>query len=372
MRAVVKVGRQSGENGTEIRDVPRPTVGDGEVLIRVAATGICGTDNHIYRWDPSIRQSVQPPRIYGHEFCGFVETIGRSPSPSSIQVGDYVSAEAHWTCGECNQCRAGDKHLCIRTRILGLHEDGAFAEFVKVPAETVIRLPVTLPPRVGAFLDAFGTAVQITEMVNLLGQSVLIAGLGPIGAMMAVIADAAGARRIVVTNPEAEMFPASLEWARKAGIRAFHPIDVYGRDLAEIRHFLSIAEPNGIDVAIDMSGSEAGINLCLEAVRMGGDVLALGLPAGHSVTIHDYTRNIIFKGIRFRGVIGRRIFSTWDRMFGLLSHGLDVEWIAQSLQNSLESFHDAMSIFERREALKVVIFPEGEEAAMKRLTAVTD
>src|SRR5204862_689221 len=150
---------------TEIRDCPVPDPGPGEVLVRVAATAICGTDKHIYHWDPSIQDSVQPPRIYGHEFCGFVEKIGAGAERAfegALQIGDYVSAEMHVICGECAQCRSGNGHICSRTKILALHEDGAFPEFVKIPASNVIQLGPYVPLPVGAFLGALGKPVHGT------------------------------------------------------------------------------------------------------------------------------------------------------------------------------------------------------------------
>src|SRR5215212_329386 len=192
MLAVVKSNPADGLSGTEIRDCPVPEPAAGEVLIRVAGAAICGTDKHIYHWDPSIRAKVHPPRIYGHEFCGFVEELGQGAERSyegALAVGDYVSAEMHIICGECYQCRAGDGHICVRTKIYGLDSDGCFAEFVKVPASNVIKLPETIPLRVGAFLDALGNAVHTTQVVDLAGKSVAITGFGPIGAMSAAIAE---------------------------------------------------------------------------------------------------------------------------------------------------------------------------------------
>src|SRR5437763_6440452 len=193
MIAVVKSKPLDGPEGTEVRDCPKPKPGPDEVLIRVAATAICGTDKHIYHWDPSIRDSVHPPRIYGHEFCGFIEEIGDRAHRPGFAVGDYVSAEMHVVCGECPQCRSGNGHICIRTKIYGLHEDGAFAELVRVPASNVVKLPSFVPLRVGAFLDALGNAVHTTQVCDLAGKSVAITGLGPIGAMAAAIAEHAGA-----------------------------------------------------------------------------------------------------------------------------------------------------------------------------------
>jgi len=371
MQAVVKSNPADGVSGTEIRDCPVPEPAAGEVLIRVAAAAICGTDKHIYHWDPSIQDSVVPPRIYGHEFCGFVEKLGAGAQRAHegrLEVGDYVSAEMHVICGECAQCRSGQGHICVRTRIYGLHEDGAFAEFVTVPASNVIKLPRFIPPRVGAFLDALGNAVHTTQVCDLAGKSVAITGFGPIGAMAASIAQHAGASVVIVTDVSDHALETARRWAAARDFRNLHEFNVRTRPAAEVKKAIeAITDGVGVDVVCEMSGSSAAINFALDIVRMGGTLSLLGLPAGHSVTIEDYTRNVIFKGVTMHGIIGRRMYSTWQRMLALLQAGLDVEWIVQATYDSLRDFHDGMGKFDRHEALKVVFFPEGETAAQGRL-----
>jgi threonine 3-dehydrogenase len=371
MKAVVKSAPLDGPEGTAVRDCPVPKPGRGEVLIRVAGAAICGTDKHIYHWDPSIRDSVQPPRIYGHEFCGFVEELGDGAERAHegrLAVGDYVSAEMHVICGECAQCRSGNGHICVRTKIYGLHEDGAFAEFVKVPAENVLKLPSFVPPRVGAFLDALGNAVHTTQIVDLAGKAVAITGFGPIGAMSAAIAEHSGATTVVVTDVSDHALETARRWAAACSFANLHTFNVRTTPAAEVKKAIdAITDGVGVDVVCEMSGSSAAINFGLDIVRMGGTLSLLGLPAGHSVTIDDYTRNVIFKGVTMHGIIGRRMYSTWQRMLSLLRGGLDVEWIVQATYDSLDAFHDGLARFDRHEALKVVFFPEGEAAAQARL-----
>ncbi|HET7433264.1 MAG TPA: alcohol dehydrogenase catalytic domain-containing protein [Thermoanaerobaculia bacterium] len=371
MKAVVKSAPLDGPAGTEIRDCPTPHPGPDEVVIRVAAAAICGTDKHIYHWDPSIHDSVKPPRIYGHEFCGFIEEIGEHAARAhegKLSVGDYVSAEMHVICGECPQCRSGQGHICIRTRIYGLHEDGAFAEFVKVPASNVIKLGKYVPLRVGAFLDALGNAVHTTQLVDLAGKAVAITGFGPIGAMSAAIAEHSGASVVIVTDVSDHALETARRWASARGFANLHTFNVRTTDPAEVKSAIeSITDGVGVDIVCEMSGSSAAINFGLDIVRMGGTLSLLGLPAGHAVTINDYTRNVIFKGVTMQGIIGRRMYSTWQRMLSLLRSGLDVEWVVQATYDSLDSFHEGIARFDRHEALKVVFFPEGEAAANARL-----
>jgi threonine 3-dehydrogenase len=374
MLAVVKSAPVDGPEGTSIRDCPIPKPGPDEVLIRVAAAAICGTDKHIYHWDPSIRDKVTPPRIYGHEFCGFVEELGARAQRSyegHLEIGDYVSAEMHVVCGECAQCRSGNGHICIRTKIYGMHEDGAFAEFVTVPAVNVLKLGPYVPLRVGAFLDALGNAVHATQIVDLAGKSVAITGFGPIGAMAAAIAEHSGAAVVIVTDVSDSALETARRWAANRNFANLHEFNVRSTDRDIVKKAVdAITDGVGVDVVLEMSGSPAAINFGLDIVRMGGLLSLLGLPAGHSLTIDDYTRNVIFKGVTLQGIIGRRMFSTWQRMLALLRSGLDVEWVVQATFDSLQDFHEGMRRFDRHEALKVVFFPEGENAAQARLGKV--
>jgi threonine 3-dehydrogenase len=368
MQAVVKSAPQDGPEGTTIRDCPVPVPAADEVLIRVAAAAICGTDKHIYHWDPSIRDSVKPPRIYGHEFCGFIEAFGERAQREGLEAGSYVSAEMHVVCGECRQCRSGNGHVCARTRIYGLHEDGAFAEFVVVPATNVIKLGSYVPLRVGSFLDALGNAVHTTQVCDLAGKSVAITGFGPIGAMAASIAEHNGASIVIVTDVSDQALETARRWAAARDFRNLHAFNVRTTPPAEVKAaIMALTEGNGVDVVCEMSGSSAAINFALDIASMGGTLSLLGLPAGHSVTIDDYTRNVIFKGVTMHGIIGRRMYSTWQRMLALLRSGLDVEWVVQATFDSLQDFHEGMGRFDRHEALKVVFFPEGEKAAQARL-----
>ncbi|MGH9458656.1 MAG: alcohol dehydrogenase catalytic domain-containing protein [Thermoanaerobaculia bacterium] len=368
MKAVVKIAPNEGPAGTEIRDVPRPVPGEGEVLIRVAATAICGTDKHIYHWDPSIRDRFETPRIYGHEFCGFIEELGPGLRRTDLAAGDYVSAEMHVVCGECPQCRAGNAHICQQTRILGLHGDGCFAEFVRVPASNVIRLdPRSVPIEVGAFLDALGNAVHTTQVVDLAGKSVAITGFGPIGAMAAAIAEHSGASMVVVTDISDHSLETARRWAAARKFSNLHVFNVRTSDLADVRATMAAITSGGVDVVLEMSGSASAVNLGLDILRPGGFMSILGLPAGRSMKIDDYTRNVVFKGITIQGIIGRRMYDTWQRMLALLRSGLDVSWVVQAEYDSLDGFHDGIGHFDRHEALKVVLYPAGKQDARARL-----
>lgn len=372
MKAVVKSDAIAGSEGTEIRDVPIPSPGPDEVLIRVAAAALCGTDKHIYKWDPSIQRSVTPPRVYGHEFCGFVERVGERVEHPELFAGAYVSAEMHVVCGTCPQCRRGQGHICRNTKILGIHGDGAFAEFVRVPASNVIPIDARhVPIRVGAFLDALGNAVHTTQVADLAGKTVAITGFGPIGAMAAAIAEHSGATTIIVTDVSDHALETARRWAAHLNFPSLHAFNMRTTNESEVgRAVDAITGGNGVDVVLEMSGAETAINFGLDIVSMGGIISLLGLPAGNSVTIQNYTRNLVFKGVSVHGIIGRRMYDTWQTMLSLLEGGLDVTWIVQEEFEQLAQFPEAMNVFEQGQALKVVIYPSGIEDARKRLEAL--
>jgi threonine 3-dehydrogenase len=358
MTAVVKTKALPGPKGTEVKSVPTPKPGPGQVLLRVLATAVCGSDRHIYKWDESMASIVKPPRIYGHEFCGEIAAFGPGAERPPLREGLYVSAEMHVTCGHCRPCRTGQRHICENTRILGVHDDGCFAQYVVVPAFNVIPLDrKVVPPRVGAFLDALGNAVHTTQVADLSGKAVAVLGYGPIGAMCAEIARISGAARIAITEVNAQAAAHARRWASSRRLSQVSVIELNRtKDPAgSAREALG----GGADVVLELSGAESSINLGLAVARSGATVSLLGLPKQSAVTIRDYTRCLIFKGLTLHAIIGRRIFETWIKMLDLLNAGLDVEDIVTDEFEGLESFHDAMTLLESRRAMKVVFYPNG-------------
>lgn len=355
MLGVVKVKPAPGREGTEVRDVPVPKPGRGEALIKVAATAICGTDRHIYNWDPTLQGVVKPPMVYGHEFCGHVVELGADPDHPKLSVGDYVSAEMHVTCGFCHQCRTGQGHICSNTKILGLHDTGCFAEFVKVPIRNIIRLDASIPPRIASFLDALGNAVHTLQPVNVVGKDVLVTGYGPIGAMSVSLAHHLGARKIVVTDVVSTALDHARKWAEEKGIGdRFLTLNPAETSQDEILSVLRDFCPHGLDVLLEMSGAPAAVNLGLKVLKNGAEVSLLGIPGKEEMTLTHYSRDVIFKGITLHAIIGRRMFDTWFTMIKLLHGGLDVEHVVSKVWDSLNDFHEGMDAFNRHEALKVV------------------
>jgi threonine 3-dehydrogenase len=358
MTAVVKTKAAAGPGATEVLSVPVPVPGQAEVLIRVLATAVCGSDKHIYQWDASMAGMVRPPRIYGHEFCGEIVAFGPGGKRPHLSEGQYVSAEMHVTCGACRPCRTGRRHICENTKILGVHGDGCFAQYVVVPAFNVVPLDRDMiPPKVGAFLDALGNAVHATQVADLSGKSVAVLGYGPIGAMCAEIARISGAARIAITEVNSLAAAHARNWAKARGLSQASVIELpRTKDpVGSLRE----ATGGGADVVLELSGAEPSINLGLAAARPGAVLSLLGIPRDKAVTIRDYTNDVVFKGVTIHAIIGRRIFDTWIKMTDLFRAGLDVEDLVTDEFDGLDKFHQAMQLLDDRRAMKVVFYPNG-------------
>lgn len=361
MQAVVKVNAEDGPGGTEVREEPRPDPGIGQVRFKVRAAAICGSDRHIYHWDASIRALIETPRIYGHEFCGEIEAIGRDPGRDDLAEGRYASAEMHVMCGVCRACRTGRAHVCERTEIIGFHRDGSFAEYVIVPAGNVVPLErEVVPLKVGAFLDALGNAVHTVQDYDLTGAAVAVVGYGPIGAMAAAIAHHEHAGRIYVLDVSDRALRQAETWRALKGAGNVTVLKTGGDDATRTTERILDETDGGVDLVLEMSGASSAINQGLRIARMGGAMSLLGIPSMEAVTIENFSRDLIFKGLSLHAIIGRRIFSTWERMLELLASGLDVAPLVSHEYDGLERFIEGMEAFDSHEALKVVFYPHGD------------
>ena len=297
--------------GLRLVDRPEPTPGPGDVKIRVLRTGICGTDLHIESWDAWAAGAVNAPLIPGHEFSGRVVEIGEDVA--SIRVGELVSGEGHIVCGHCRNCRAGRRHLCINTSSVGVNRDGAFAEFVVIPASNVWQHPETIDPDLAAIFDPLGNAVHTTLTFPLVGEDVLITGAGPIGLMAAKVARHIGARFIVITDVN----EARLELARRMGVDL--AVNVAIDRVASAQRALGMTE--GFDIGLEMSGHPTALPELLENLTHGGRVAMLGLP---SAPIGIDWAKIVSHMITIKGIYGREMFETWYAMNAMVQTGLDV------------------------------------------------
>jgi threonine 3-dehydrogenase len=281
------------------------------VLIRVGKTGICGTDVHIWQWDAWAARTVPTPMVVGHEFAGVIEAVGRDVE--GLKVGQRVSGEGHLIGRSSRQSRSGRFHLDPETRGIGVHEPGAFAELLRLPAFNAVPLPDAVDDELGAILDPLGNAVHTALSFDLIGEDVLVTGAGPIGIMAAAVARHVGARRVVVTDVN----PARLELA--ARVADVTPVNVTTDDLRAVMARLGMVQ--GFDVGLEMSGSQAALDQMVESLVMGGRVALLGIPPGKSPV--DWSR-IVLKALTIKGVYGREIFETWYKMIALIENGLDV------------------------------------------------
>ncbi|MFB8038136.1 L-threonine 3-dehydrogenase [Streptomyces sp. NPDC056004] len=308
MKALVK---QKAEPGLWLMDVPEPEIGPTDVLIKVLRTGICGTDLHIRNYDGWAQQAVRTPLVLGHEFVGEVARTGADVV--DINVGDLVSGEGHLVCGKCRNCLAGRRHLCRSTLGLGVGRDGAFAEYVALPASNVWvhRVPVDLD--VAAIFDPFGNAVHTALSFPLVGEDVLITGAGPIGIMAAAVARHAGARHVVITD----VSEPRLELARKIGVSL--ALNVSEETIFEGQKRLGLRE--GFDVGLEMSGRPEAMRHMIENMTHGGRIAMLGLPSEEFAV--DWSR-IVTSMITIKGIYGREMYETWYAMSVLLEGGLDL------------------------------------------------
>lgn len=347
MKAVVKA---SAAPGVEIREVPVPTVGNGEILLKVKRAGVCGTDLHIWSWDPWAKGRLKPPVTIGHEFVGEVVEIG--PGVTNVKLGDLVSSESHVICHTCTACRNNHGHVCENTRILGVDINGGFAEYVAIPAVNAWHIPPGLPIEVAAIMEPTGNAVHTAFAGPLSGCNIGVTGCGPIGLFAIGIAKAAGATRVIASD----VSPYRLELAR--AMKADAVIDVSKESFVD--RVRELTHGRGLDGVLEMSGKPEAMRDGLHALRNGGRLSLLGLPSEPFEL--DWNRLLIFKGITLHGIVGRRMYETWDQLDQLLRSGrLDLRPSITHVME-MERVDEAIGLLREGKAGKVVLVPWGEKA----------
>ena len=309
MKAIIKP--EAGP-GLALADVPVPEVHAGEVLIRIKKTAICGTDVHIYTWDDWSQRTIQPPMTIGHEYVGVVEEVG--PGVHDLRLGMLVSGEGHIVCGRCRNCLAGRRHLCPHTVGVGVNRDGAFSEYICLPATNVWVCDPGISEEIYSIFDPFGNAVHTALSFDVLGEDVLITGAGPIGLMACAVAKHAGARNIVITD----INPYRLELAQRMG--ATIALDVSKYEIRDAMKKLGMKE--GFDVGMEMSGSGQAFADMIDCMFNGGKIALLGI---HKPDTRVDWNSIVFKGLHIKGIYGREMFETWYKMTTLLQSGLDIK-----------------------------------------------
>lgn len=343
MQAVVKPAAQPG---IEVREVPVPSFGPAEVLVRVEAASVCGTDLHIYNWDPWAQGRVHPPLIPGHEFSGHVAATGSSVT--TVKEGDFVSAEMHVACGKCLQCRTGQAHICRQVKIIGVDADGAFANYLVVPESNVWKLDPSLPREYASILDPLGNAVHTVLAGEIAAKTVAVIGCGPIGLFSIAVARACGATAVYAVEVN--------EHRRRLAV-AMHADAVLNPATDDAAGFIHEHTGGvGADVVLEMSGHPDAVRLGFQILRTGGRVSLLGIPA-RPVEL-DLAKDVIFKGAVVQGINGRRMFETWYQMDALLKAGrLDLTPVITH-RLPLHDFEKAMELLKTGEASKILLYPD--------------
>lgn len=308
MKALAKL---QAAPGLSMTDVPMPEVGHNDLLIKITKTAICGTDIHIWNWDDWAQKTIPVPMHVGHEYVGVVAGMGSEVQ--GFTIGQRVSGEGHITCGYCRNCRAGRRHLCRNTTGVGVNREGAFAEYLVIPAFNAFPIPDDISDDLASIFDPFGNAVHTALSFNLVGEDVLITGAGPIGIMAVAIAKHVGARHVVITDVN----DYRLDLARQMG--ATRAVNVGREDLKTVMQELHMTE--GFDVGLEMSGNPHAFRQMLDVMNHGGKVALLGIPPAN--TAIDWNQ-VIFKGLEIKGIYGREMFETWYKMVALIQSGLDI------------------------------------------------
>ncbi len=338
MRALAKTLPEKGIWMTE-SDVPE--VGHNDLLIKIRKTAICGTDMHIYNWDEWSQNTIPVPMVVGHEYVGTVVGIGQEVR--GFEIGDRVSGEGHITCGHCRNCRAGRRHLCRNTSGVGVNRQGAFADYLAIPAFNAFKIPDNISDDLAAIFDPFGNAVHTALSFDLVGEDVLITGAGPIGIMAAAVARHVGARHVVITD----INEYRLSLARKMG--ATRAVNISQESLSDVMLDLGMTE--GFDVGLEMSGVPAALHDMLAKMNNGGKIAMLGIPP-KEVAI-DWNQ-VIFKGLIIKGIYGREMFETWYKMASLIQGGLDLNPIITH-NFPIDDFQQGFDIMGSGQSGKVIL-----------------
>ena len=339
MKALVK---SKAEKGIWMEEVPIPRPGPNDVLIKIRKSAICGTDLHIYKWDEWAQQAIKPPVVIGHEFMGIVVETGSEVD--RVKIGERVTVEGHISCGFCRNCRRGRQHICDNTIGIGVQRDGGFAEYISVPAKNVLRIDPKIPDEIMAIMDPLGNATHTALSFPILGEDVLITGIGgPIGAMAASVCRFAGARNVIGTDLS--------EYRRNLALKmgANGVIDPTKESLWDAMKRNNMVA--GFDIGLECSGSPAAFSDMVNHMYNGGKISLLGiLPKQTQINWN----NIIFKGLTLKGIYGREMYETWYHMEKMLISGLDISPVITH-RFSAGDFQSAFEIMERGDSGKIIL-----------------
>ncbi len=339
MKALVK---SYPRKGIWMEEVQAPQPGPNDVLIKIKKSAICGTDLHIYKWDEWAQQTIKTPLIIGHEYMGVVVRVG--DEVDRVSVGERVTVEGHISCGFCRNCRRGRQHICDHTIGIGVTRDGGFAEYISVPAKNVLHIDSRIPDEIMSIMDPFGNATHTALSFPMLGEDVLITGVGgPIGALTVSICRFAGARYIVGTD----LSSYRRDLARKMG--ATLVIDPVTETIKEAMDKLGMV--GGFDIGLECSGSSAAFNDMVNNMYNGGKISLLGLlPSSTQIN----WGKLIFKGLTLKGIYGREMYETWYQMEMMLGSGLDISSVITH-RFKADQFEEAFRIMEEGNCGKIIL-----------------
>jgi threonine 3-dehydrogenase len=339
MKAIVK---SKAEKGLWLEEVELPRVGPNDVLIKIRKAAICGTDLHIYKWDEWAQNTIKTPVTIGHEYMGTVVETGAEVD--RVFVGERVTVEGHISCGFCRNCRRGRQHICDHTVGIGVNRDGGFAEYISVPAKNVLHLDSRIPDDIMAIMDPLGNATHTALSFPMIGEDVLITGVGgPIGSMAVAICKYAGARYIVGTD----LSEYRRDLARKMGATVV--IDPTSENLRETMNSLGMV--GGFDIGLECSGSPVAFSEMVDMMYNGGKISLLGLlPKSTQIN----WSKLIFKGLTLKGIYGREMYETWYQMEMMLLSGLDISPVITH-RFHYSDFQKAFDIMERGNCGKIIL-----------------
>jgi threonine 3-dehydrogenase len=340
-RTMQAIAKLSPGEGLQMTEVPVPKPGINDVLIKIKQTSICGTDVHIYNWDSWAEQTIKPPMVVGHEFVGTIEEVGANVQ--GYKKGDLVDGEGHIVCGVCRNCLAGRRHLCKDTKGVGVNRDGAFAEYLCIPASNAVHVDPAIPLDILSCFDPLGNATHTALQYDLVGEDVLITGAGPIGCMAVAIAKHCGARKIVVTDVN----PDRLALATRMG--ATRTVDVSKEKLPDVQKSIGMRE--GFDIGLEMSGNPRALNDMIDNMAHGGRIALLGImPASAAV---DWNK-VVFNMLTIKGIYGREMYETWYKMTSMIQSCLDISPVITHRFHYTE-FQEAFDLMRSGKSGKIVL-----------------
>ena len=344
MNCIVK--KQAGIGHLVIEKRPIPEIGHRDVLVKVQAAAICGTDIHIQEWNEWAAKRVAIDTIIGHEFAGEVVEIGKDVT--SIKVGDIVSAETHIACNTCDLCYNGHKHVCYNTQLIGVTRDGCFAEYISIPAENTIICDPKIPIEILSMMEPLGVAVHAVMEFSVASKSVAVIGCGPIGLMAVAVAKMVGAKTIIAVEPNTGR-------AKQAQLMGAH-YAVNPTEEDPVKKIKNLTDGKGVDVILEFSGNIQGIKSALSYCKPEAKIAAVGLP---SKPVDFDFAEFVYRGLSLKGIAGRLMYQSWEQAKGLLEAGLDISPVASHVM-SMTDFAEGLHLMKDGECVKVILKPTAD------------